>query len=359
VTMGESWTTHPAESLDDPLPPVDLLADIAAPIEWPDFEAETAARARRVAGGHVDGRLGTVIEWLSGVQGGYPPHDLRRPRLVILAADHGVAAAGVSVLPAGSTNVRAAAIAAGAEPYGGLAELTGTGLRVVDVGLADAARGVEARVERRGSGRIDQEDALTRDEAGAAVRAGAALADEEVDCGADLLLTTALGIGGSTAAATIISVITGVEPAKVVGRGSGIGDDAWMRKVTAVRDARRRGIPLRDDQLGLLAACGGSDLAALTGFVLRAAGRRTPVVLDGVVALAAALVAHEASPRAMRWWMVAQAMPDRGYRAALPRLGLSPIIDLGLSQSGGIGALVSLPLLRAAVRLAVGDATGS
>jgi len=153
----------------------------------------------------------------------------------------------------------------------------------------------------------------------------------------------------------VISIVTGIEPAKVVGRGSGIDDNAWMRKLAAVRDARWRSLPYRQDQLGLLAACGGSDLAALTGFLLRAASRRTPVVIDGVVTLAAALVAHEVAPRAVRWWTVAHAVPDRGYQAALPRLGLRPILDLHLRRGDGVGALISLPLLRAAVLLAGGD----
>jgi nicotinate-nucleotide--dimethylbenzimidazole phosphoribosyltransferase len=226
---------------------------------------------------------------------------------------------------------------------------------VVDVGLREPVPGVETRVTRRGTGRIDRENALTVDAAEAAIRAGASVADEEIDCGADLLLSAALGVGGSTAAATVISVVTGVEPAKVVGRGSGIDDDAWMRKVAAVRDARWRSMPHRQDPRSLLASCGGGDLAALTGFLLRAASRRTPVILDGVATLAAALVAHEVSPRAMRWWMVAHAISDRGYHAALPRLGLSPILDLRLRRGDGVGALISLPLLRAAVRLAGGD----
>ena len=228
-------------------------------------------------------------------------------------------------------------------------------MRVVDVGLIEPVRGIETRVARRGTGRIDRENALTAEAAEAAVRSGASVADEEIDRGADLLLAAALGVGGSTAAATVISVVTGIEPAKVVGRGSGIDDNAWMRKLAAVRDARWRSMPYRQDQLGLLAACGGSDLAALTGFLLRAASRRTPVVIDGVVTLAAALVAHEVAPRAVRWWTVAHAVPDRGYQAALPRLGLRPILDLHLRRGDGIGALISLPLLRAAVLLAGGE----
>jgi nicotinate-nucleotide--dimethylbenzimidazole phosphoribosyltransferase len=353
--MGEAWAGQPTGPLPDSPEPIDPLSEIAASIEWPDLQAEAAARSWRGAAGNVDGQPAILVEWLSGIQGCFPPHDLRRARLVMFAADHGIAEAGVSARPAGSTNIQVAEVAAGADPFGALAQFVGAGLRVVDVGLLEPVAGVDTRVARRGTGRIDRENALPAGAAEAALRAGAAVADEEIDCGADLLLTAALGVGGSTAAATVISVVTGIEPVKVVGRGSGIGDDAWMRKVAAVRDARWRSLPYRQDQLGLLAACGGSDLAALTGFLLRAASRRTPVVIDGVVTLAAALVAHEVAPRAMRWWSVAQAVPDRGYQAALPRLGLRPILDLRLRRGDGVGALISLPLLRASVRLSGGD----
>src|SRR4029077_17329088 len=229
-------------------------------------QAEADARTWREAGGHVDGQLATLVEWLSGVQASFPPHDLRRARLVMFAADHGIAEAGVSARPAGSTNIQAADVAAGADPYGRLAQFhtagpgvgaagpagstniqaadvaagadpygrlaqfTTAGLRVVDVGLIEPVRGIDTRVARRGTGRIDRENALTAEAAEGAVRAGASVADEEIDGGADLLLAAALGVGGSTAAATVISIVTGIEPAKVVGRGSGIYDNAWMRK---------------------------------------------------------------------------------------------------------------------------------
>lgn len=330
------------------------LVELAASVEWPDHEAEAAARARLGAPAR-DGRLATVAEWLCGVQSRWPPRDFARPRLVVFASDHGIAAAGVSTAAAGSTGAQAAAMASGADPYGALAEFAATGVRLIDVGLNEPVQGVEARAVRRGTGRIDVEDALTRVQVDASVATGAAVADEEIDSGADLLLVAALGVGGSTAADTLVSVLTATEPVKAVGRGSGIDDDAWMRKTAAVRDARRRALEHRSDPTQLLAVCGGPDLAAIAGFLLRAAARRTPVVIDGVVALAAALVAHEVSPRAMRWWAVAQEVPGRDVAATLSRVGLRPVLDLGLARGDGVGALVCVPVLRAAVHLAGGD----
>src|SRR4030095_11979796 len=145
---------------------------------------------------------------------------------------------------------------------------------------------------RRGSGRIDREDALTDDEAAAAFDAGARIADAAVDSGADLLLTGTIGVAATTAAAALTGVLTGSDAAAVTGRGSGIDDRAWMRKGGGGKGAARRARPVVSDRLRLLAVAGGADLAAMTGFLLQAAGRRTPVVLDDVTVSARALVAR-------------------------------------------------------------------
>jgi nicotinate-nucleotide--dimethylbenzimidazole phosphoribosyltransferase len=135
----------------------------------------------------------------------------------------------------------------------------------------------------------------------------------------------------------------------VVGRGSGIDDVTWMRKLTAIRDALRRTRPFAADPLTLLAVGGGADVAALTGFLVQAAVRRTPVLLDGVVCSAAALLAAAIAPNAMDWWLAGHLSPEPAHRIALDRLGLIPVLDLGVRLGGGVGALTALPLLRAAV----------
>jgi nicotinate-nucleotide--dimethylbenzimidazole phosphoribosyltransferase len=134
----------------------------------------------------------------------------------------------------------------------------------------------------------------------------------------------------------------------VVGRGTGIDDDTWMRKTAAVRDAMRRGRPLKGDSIGLLAAVGGADLAATTGFLLGAAARRTPVLLDGVVSCAAALVAHRIAFRSRAWWLAGTRSTEPAQQAALERLDLDPLVDYALRLGEGTGALVALPVLAAA-----------
>jgi nicotinate-nucleotide--dimethylbenzimidazole phosphoribosyltransferase len=321
------------------------LAAIAADVPWPDHDAERDARER----GRADlGRLDELAQWLSGVQAKYPPDDFERARAVIFAGDHGIAEAGVSASEPGATARWVAETAGGSGLVNVLADLAGASVRVVDIAVDDDAT-PEYRV-RRGSGRIDREDALAPDEVLAAIDAGVRVADEEIDGGADLLIAGQLGVGATTAAAVLVSVATNTEPVKVVGRGSGIDDETWMRKATAVRDARLRAWTHRATPIDLLASAAGADIAAISGFLIRAASRRTPVLLDGVVVAAAALVAQELQPRCVRWWRVGQRTSEPAQAIALRRLGLEPLVDLRVNTGDGSGALLALPLLRAAAR---------
>jgi nicotinate-nucleotide--dimethylbenzimidazole phosphoribosyltransferase len=320
--------------------PVMDVAELAAALSWPDNDAERAARER-------PGRLGTLdalAEWVAGVQGSYPAAEFRRPRAVVFAGDHGVARLGVSAQPEGATEAVVARLGSGDAALSRLAELNGVGVRIVD-GLQPSP-----------SGLIDREDALSTEEVLAALDLGARTADDEVDAGADLLIAAAIGRGATTAAAVLVSVLTAAEPVRAVGRGSGIDDDAWMRKATVVRDARRRAWPHRSDPVALLGAAGSAEIAALTGFTLAAAVRRTPLLLDGVVVTAAALVAAAIAPRVTRWWRAAQLTPEPAHTLALAKLGLTPILELGSPLGDGTGGLLALPLIRAALRRHVASA---
>ena len=214
---------------------------------------------------------------------------------MVLAADHGIAEAGVSAWSIRRSSTRLAArIVAGDAPVNVAARLAGVPVRVHEVALYrdnDERASLNPRL-RRPSGRIDIEDAMSRDEAAAAIGAGVAMADEAIDTGADLLVLADVGVGSTTPAAALIGLLTGSDASQVVGRGSGIDDVTWMRKCAAVRDAMRRARPVLGDEVALLATAGGADLAVATGLLLGAAARRMPVLLDGVVSAAAALVAQ-------------------------------------------------------------------
>jgi nicotinate-nucleotide--dimethylbenzimidazole phosphoribosyltransferase len=345
--------------------PLDLDG-LAARVDPPDADAADAARARQgslIKPAGSLGRLEELAAWVAGVQGRCPPVDFTRARVVVFAGDHGVAAAGVSAFPPEVTAQMLGAFDSGGAAVNVLADLAGATVRVVDMAVdaepaADAGTPDAAKHKvRRGSGRIDREDALTRAEAEQAVAAGIAIADEEVDAGADLLLAGDMGIGNTTPAAVLVAALADAEPVHVIGRGSGIDDAGWMRKITAIRDALRRARPVADDPVALLATAAGADLAALTGFLVQAAVRRTPVLLDGVVPAAAAMVAREIAPAAVPWWLAGHRSTEPAHRVALERLGLTPILDLDLHLGEATGALVALPVLRAAVRTLADMAT--
>jgi nicotinate-nucleotide--dimethylbenzimidazole phosphoribosyltransferase len=326
---------------------VDLPAVIA-----PDVDARRAAVARHSELDVPAGALGRLAElgvWLAAAQGACPPRPLARPRVVVIAGDHGIAAAGVSAYAPGDTARQVAAIREHTAPVRVLASVAGVSVRVVDVALD--ADGDDRHRVRRGSGRIDREDALSADETEKAFDAGRALADEEVDAGADLLVPASLGVGATTPAATLVAALTSTEPVAVIGRGSGIDDAGWMRKAAAVRDALRRARPHVRDPLALLRVAGGADLAALTGFCVQSALRRTPVLLDGLVVGAAALLADELAKGAREWWLYAQRSPDPAMALVEEHLGLSPVLDLGVRLGDGTGAVAAVPLLQMAARL--------
>jgi nicotinate-nucleotide--dimethylbenzimidazole phosphoribosyltransferase len=280
--------------------------------------------------------------------------------VVVFAGDHGVARTGVSAYPPEVTAQMVANIDAGGAAINVLAGVAGASVRVVDISVdceQPLTEAIGAHKVRRSSGNIALEDALSPEEVLAALEAGRQLADSEVDAGADLLIAGDMGIGNTTAATALIATLTDTEPVAVVGRGTGIDDAAWARKTAAVRDAMFRARQFRPDPVGLLRTCGGADLAAMAGFCAQAAVRRTPLLLDGVVVTAAALVADRMAPGARAWWQAGHRSTEPAHTLALAHLELVPIVDLGLRLGEGTGAAVALPLLRAAVATLASMAT--
>ena len=306
------------------------------------------------------GRLEDLSVWVASCQGDCPPTQFTRARVVVFAGDHGVAREGVSAYPSEVTAQMVANIETGGAAINILAEAAGATVRVVDMAVDRDESPTDvtmAHKVRRSSGNIATEDAMHLDEAIAAIEAGRRIADDEVDAGADLLIAGDMGIGNTTAATALIAALIGTEPVAAVGRGTGIDDAAWSRKTAAVRDALYRSRDRRGDPVAVLAACGGADLAAMAGFCAQAAVRRTPLLLDGVVVSAAALVADRLAPGARAWWRAGHRSPEPAHALALAELGLEPIVDLGLRLGEGTGAAVALPILRAAVSLLSSMAT--
>ncbi|MGW3291373.1 nicotinate-nucleotide--dimethylbenzimidazole phosphoribosyltransferase [Streptomyces sp. NPDC001002] len=336
------------------------LDDFSDLIERPDGGVRRDAEARRerqiVPPGSL-GRLDELGEWLAAAQSAVPVRPIGQPRVVLFAGDHGVAELGVSARPAGSAGQLVRDVLEGGRPVSVLARRLGVPVRVVDMSLDCDPETLPDEVVRhrvrRGSGRIDIEDALTAEEAEAAFRAGMAVADEEADSGTDLVVLGDVSVGGTTAAGVLVAALCGTDASVVTGRGGlAIDDLAWMRKCAAIRDALRRARPVLGEQLQLLATVGGADLTAMTGFLLQCAVRKTPVVLDGVVAAACALVAQRIAFRAPDWWLAGHDSGEPGQAKALDRMALEPLLSHGVTVGEGAGALLALPLVQAAAALA-------
>lgn len=303
------------------------------------------------------GRLDELGEWLAAAQAEVPVRPVSRPKFLLFAGDHGVAELGVSGRPSGSAHALVRAALDGESPGAVLARRLDVPLRVVDMALDCDPDTLPADVTRhrvrRSSGRLDVEDSLTDAEAEQAFRAGMAVADEEADAGTDLIVLGDLSVGGTTAAGALVAALCGTDASVVTGRGGAHIDDlAWMRKCAAIRDGLRRARPALGDQLRLLATVAGADLTAMTGFLLQCAVRRTPVILDGVVSAACALVGQRVAFRAPDWWLAGQATEEPGQEKALDRMSLEPLTDHGVAVGEGAGALLALPLVRAAADLA-------
>ncbi|MFJ5611768.1 nicotinate-nucleotide--dimethylbenzimidazole phosphoribosyltransferase [Streptomyces sp. NPDC093221] len=334
------------------------LDDFGSLVERPDAGVRRDSQERwqklvRPAGGL--GKPAELADWLAAVRGEVPTGPIAAPRALIFAADHGVASLEVSARKAGTATELVKAVLDGTAPASVLARQYGAHVDVIDMALdcdpSELPDYVTAHRVRRGSGRIDIEDALTREEAEQAFRVGMTVADEQADSGTDLVLLGDLSVGGTTPAAVLIAALCGTDASVVTGRGSGIDDLAWMRKCAAIRDALRRARPVLGDQLALLAAVGGADFAAMTGFLLQAAVRKLPVVLDGVVSAACALVAQRIAFRAPDWWLAGHASGEPGQAKALDRISLEPLLDQGVHLGGAAGSLLALPLLQAAAAL--------
>jgi len=306
-----------------------LLAGAPGPDEA--AAAAVAERAREVlrpAGALA--RLDELAAWLAAWQGSERPA-VRRPAAVVFAADHGVAAAGVSAYPAEVTAAMAKALREGVATACALARQVGATLEVVDVGIGDP------------TGDLTREPALDPARFRACLQAGR---DAVAALDADLLVLGEMGIGNTTAAAAVTAILLGRSAEASTGRGTGVDDAGLARKRAAVEAARRR--VGAASPMEALRQAGGAELAALAGAALEARLRRLPLVLDGFVVTAAVAPLAELHSGALANAVAGHRSAEPGHQALLERLGMSPLLDLGMRLGEASGALAAVPLLRLA-----------
>jgi len=366
-----AWAVHHDTFGHRALPgevPRDLLAETVAAIRPADEDARRAARDRLGRMTMPRGALGRVEDVavaLAGIARACPPPIPEPAAVAVFAADHGVHAQGVTQWPQEVTAQMVVNFLSGGAVVNAFARQLGAEICVVDVGVAaplDPAPGLLPRRVADGTADMTAGPALTREQAQRAVEVGIETARDLVAAGNRCLVTGDMGIANTTAAAALICSFTGADPADATGRGTGVDDETLARKTDVVRRALALHAPDPADPLGVLAAFGGLEHAGLAGLVLGAAAAGVPVLLDGVNAGAAALVAAAFAPAAVGSCLAGHRSAEPGHRIALDHLGLEALLELGMRLGEGTGALLALPVVQGAARalhdVATFDAAG-
>jgi nicotinate-nucleotide--dimethylbenzimidazole phosphoribosyltransferase len=332
------------------------LETLIASIPPLDRSAMDAARARQDRLTKPPGSLGRLEELsiqLAGITGESLP-SVERKSVIVMAADHGVALEGVSAYPAEVTPQMVLNFLRGGAAVNVLARQAGARVVVVDMGVAAdlaAGEGLLVRKLAYGSGNISKGPAMTRAQAAESILSGIGIVEAEIARGVDILATGDMGIGNTTPSAAIACALTGRLPVEIAGRGTGVDEQGLKRKIGVIRRALEVNAPQAGDALDVLGKVGGFEIGGLAGVMLGAAAGRKPVVVDGFISTAAAMLAVMLAPGARDYMIAAHASQERGHRIMLEWLGLRPVLDLDLHLGEGTGAVLALHLIEASTRI--------
>ncbi len=321
-----------------------------------DSEAMAAARARQAVLTKPQGALGrleTLATQIAGITGDPRPR-LLQPAVVVMAGDHGVAAQGVSLYPAEVTPQMVLNFLRGGAAINVLARHVGARVVVVDMGVAvDLPPHPELLVRKIAHGTRDfsREPAMSREQAQQAVETGIMVVEDVITAGVDVVATGDMGIGNTTPSSAIVAAITGRPVAEVTGRGTGLDDAGLARKVAVIEAALALHQPDPTDGLDVLAKVGGLEIGGLAGVMIGAAARSVPVVVDGFISGAAALIASALAPAVQPYLIAGHRSVERGHQAVFGRLDLEPLLDLGLRLGEGTGAVLAISLCQAACKI--------
>jgi len=333
-----------------------LLDEISARIQPLDEGAMQAARTRHDQLTKPPGSLGRLEELsirLAGITG-VPCPVLRRKTVIVMAGDHGVTAEAVSAYPSAVTAQMVMNFLRGGAAINVLARQAGARVLVVDAGVASELGSHPGLLQRKvacGTANIAHGPAMSRAAALQAINAGIEAVTLEIERGVDLLAVGEMGIGNTTPSAAIAAALTGVSIDTLVGRGTGIDDVTLAHKIDIVTQALEVNQPDQRDPLDVLAKLGGFEIAALVGAILAAAAGRLPVMLDGYITGAAALVAVGIAPQVQPYLLASHRSHEQGHQAILKALGLQPLLELEMRLGEGTGAVLTMYLVEAAVRL--------
>jgi len=336
------------------------VADIAG-IRIADIDAQGRARAAARADSllmprRALGRLLTLGEKVAGITG-FDGMDLSRKVIVVMAGDHGVTAEGVSAYPSEVTGQMVRGFAAGVAGINVLGRHAGIEVRVVDMGcradlsdLVAAGALIDAKVGP-GTANMRRGPAMTREQAVQCIERGAAIARTLAMEGVRMLGTGDMGIGNTTPSTAIAALATGLPVAGLTGRGTGIDDAGLAHKIQVIVESIAASSPDPNDPIDILSKVGGFEIGGIAGLVLGAAQSRIPVVIDGVISTAGAMIAWLIEPRLTEYIFAAHRSVEQAQAAMLARMGLDPILDLGMRLGEGTGCALAMPIIEAGAKV--------
>ncbi|MEW5828009.1 MAG: nicotinate-nucleotide--dimethylbenzimidazole phosphoribosyltransferase [Chloroflexota bacterium] len=339
-----------------------MLEQTLARIQELDQNALAAAKARQDTLTKPPGSLGRLEELsvqLAGISGN-PIPSIRDKVIITMAGDHGVVAEGVSAYPQEVTPQMVLNFLHGGAAINALARHAGARIVIVDMGVAADLEPHPSLLIRKvapGTANMAQGPAMTRQQAEKAVAAGIEIVSAEIENGLDIVGTGDMGIGNTTPSAAIAAALTGESPAKIAGRGTGVDNEGLKRKISAIQRALAVNQPDPNDGLDVLAKVGGFEIGGLAGVMLGAAARRKPVMVDGFISTAAAMIAVAIAPKVRPYLIAAHRSQECGHGLMLDWLGLKPLLDFDLRLGEGTGAALGISMAEAACKILAEMAT--
>ncbi|KAA3658002.1 MAG: nicotinate-nucleotide--dimethylbenzimidazole phosphoribosyltransferase [Chloroflexi bacterium] len=327
-----------------------------------DQEAMETARNRQNILTKPAGSMGRLEDFSIQIAGitGNPMPKIEHKVVTVMAGDHGVVAEGVSAFPSEVTPQMVLNFLYKGAAINVLADHVGARVVIVDMGVASPFEAHPSLIDKKialGTQNIAQGPAMSQDQANEALLAGASVVEAEIAKGLDILATGDMGIGNTTPSAAIACAFTGESPAKICGRGTGVDDEGLQRKITAVTKALTVNQPNPEDGLDVLTKVGGFEIAGLAGAILAAAANGVPIVVDGFISTAAAMIAVALCPQAKAYMIAGHCSEEQGHGTMLQWLGLAPVLDLNFRLGEGTGAVLAISLVEAGCKILTGMAT--
>jgi nicotinate-nucleotide--dimethylbenzimidazole phosphoribosyltransferase len=339
-----------------------MLQNIITKIQGLNETAMAVAKARQDTLTKPPGSLGRLEELsiqLAGISGKDLP-TIKDKVIITMAGDHGVVAEGVSAFPQEVTPQMVLNFLHGGAAINVLARHVGARITIVDMGVAADMEPHPALVVKKiahGTANMTKGPAMTREQAEGAILAGVEVVEAEIEKGLDIVGTGDMGIGNTTPSAAIAAVLTGIEPAKLAGRGTGVDDAGLKRKIDAIERALAVNKPNPKDGLDVLSKVGGFEIGGLVGVILGAAANHKPIMVDGFISTAAAMIAVTIAPSARPYLISAHRSQEYGHSQMVEWLGLKPLVDLDFRLGEGTGAALGISFAEAACKILAEMAT--